>query len=298
MATTRTSPPTERVIAVLEFLAAHPGEAFGLSDLAREADLSKPTCLGIVSTLAEHGYLAFDDSHKTYQLGAGLIRIGARASSSTNAAAVAARVLAPIAAEYDTVCSASAVLDGEIALLAAVGRNAPRPGHRYPFAPPVGLMYVVWDGDASVDAWLERPATLPMQLDRGRLRALVGECRDRGYLVEAMSANGRKLHTLLAGVAAYQLPDEVRALVGEVAAGLGERIYLEVELATQSDLAVSLIAVPTYDSQTRQELVLAMDVAATLTRGQIAGRAHAMIEAARAVTDAVSGQYPQGKGQS
>ncbi|BBZ64585.1 hypothetical protein MINS_00140 [Mycolicibacterium insubricum] len=33
--TRRSSPPTERVVAVLEFLAAHPNDRFGLSELAR-----------------------------------------------------------------------------------------------------------------------------------------------------------------------------------------------------------------------------------------------------------------------
>ena len=53
----RTSPPTERVVAILDFLAQHPHDRFGLSELARRLDLSKPTCLGIVTTLTEAGYL-------------------------------------------------------------------------------------------------------------------------------------------------------------------------------------------------------------------------------------------------
>ena len=48
--TGRASPPTARVVAVLDFLAGHPQEQFGLSELARRLDLSKPTCLGIVTT--------------------------------------------------------------------------------------------------------------------------------------------------------------------------------------------------------------------------------------------------------
>ena len=47
----RSSPPTARVVAVLDFLARHPHDTFGLSELARRLDLSKPTCLGILTTL-------------------------------------------------------------------------------------------------------------------------------------------------------------------------------------------------------------------------------------------------------
>ena len=56
----RTSPPTERVVAVLDFLAQHPHDRFGLSELARQLGLSKPTCLGVVSTLTDSGYLVRD----------------------------------------------------------------------------------------------------------------------------------------------------------------------------------------------------------------------------------------------
>src|SRR5690625_7321263 len=61
----RASPPTARVLAVLEFLAAHPGEQFGLSELARRLQVSKPTCLGIVTTLTRTGYLVRDADAKT-----------------------------------------------------------------------------------------------------------------------------------------------------------------------------------------------------------------------------------------
>lgn len=80
--TGRASPPTARVVAVLDFLASHPQEQFGLSELARRLDLSKPTCLGIVTTLAEAGYLVRDAAEKTYRLGPRLITLGHTAQES------------------------------------------------------------------------------------------------------------------------------------------------------------------------------------------------------------------------
>src|SRR5690242_13893127 len=80
--TGRASPPTARVVAVLNFLASHPQEQFGLSELARRLDLSKPTCLGIVTTLAEAGYLVRDAAEKTYRLGPALITLGHTAQES------------------------------------------------------------------------------------------------------------------------------------------------------------------------------------------------------------------------
>ena len=56
----RASPPTGRVVAVLDFLARHPHDRFGVSELARRLGLSKPTCLGIVTTLTDSDYLVRD----------------------------------------------------------------------------------------------------------------------------------------------------------------------------------------------------------------------------------------------
>ena len=61
----RASPPTQRVVDVLDFLARHPHDRFGVSELARRVGQSKPTCLGIVVTLAESGYLVRDPADKT-----------------------------------------------------------------------------------------------------------------------------------------------------------------------------------------------------------------------------------------
>ncbi|PRC44849.1 ArsR family transcriptional regulator, partial [Mycobacterium sp. ITM-2017-0098] len=46
----RASPPTDRVVGILDFLAGRPDERFGVSELARRVGLSKPTCLGIVTS--------------------------------------------------------------------------------------------------------------------------------------------------------------------------------------------------------------------------------------------------------
>ena len=54
-------PPADgRVVAILDFMAEHPHDRFGLSELARHVGLAKPTCLGIVTTLTESGYLVRD----------------------------------------------------------------------------------------------------------------------------------------------------------------------------------------------------------------------------------------------
>ena len=295
---TRQSPPTERVVAVLDFLVAHQGRRFGLSGLARDLGLSKPTCLGIVTALTAGGYLVHDPVTKAYGLGPALIAAGRAAQHDFVAATVARRRLTDLSDHYDTVCTASAVVGEQIMVLESIGPAKAaaivKVGQTYPFAPPVGLMYVLWGGDRALEDWLTRPPTLPSRTDRAHLRRVVGECRQRGYLVESLTAAGMRLHSLMAGVAAYDLPAEVRDLVGEMVSSLGERVYLGADLDMRRKHPVSLIAAPTFDGEGRQELVLTLYVGATITGAEIARRGTALVAAADAVTAEVSGRPPIG----
>ena len=296
MTSARRSPPTERVVALLDHFVARDGGRYGLSDLARGTGLSKPTCLGIVTSLVESGYLVRDPQDKTYGLGPALIAAGTVARANFAAADVANRRLAELSERYDAVCTASAIVGQEVVVLAGTapaGRPAPtRVGQRYPFAPPVGLMYVLWDSDETFERWLATPPTLPVHLDHEHLRAVVAECRRRGYLVEGMTDTGRRLHTLMAGVAAYDLPPEVRDLMGELASTLGERVYLGAELRARGKHPVSLLSAPTFDADGRQELVLTLGVDAAITGTEIARRGAALVAVADAVTAEAGGRRP------
>jgi DNA-binding IclR family transcriptional regulator len=293
MTSSRRSPPTQRVVALLDHVVAHPERRFGLSELSRALDISKPTCLGIVTTLTATGWLACDPATRTYGVGPALLAAGRLARAAKPGAEVAERHLAALAGRYRATCTASAVVGDEIVVLTGVrpdGSADPAvTGNRYPFAPPVGLMYVLWDADPAVERWLARPPTLPVTLDRRRLRKIVTECRERGYLVEGLTELGVRLHTLMAGVAAYDLPDEVRGLVGEMVSTLGERVYVAAELTGRGRHPTHLLAAPTYDTDGRQDMVLTLYVGEAITAAEIARRGKALTAAAAAVTAELGG---------
>jgi len=291
MASSRSSPPTDRVLDVLDFLTMRPNERFGLSDLARRLDISKPTCLGIVNALARRGYLVRDPTDLTYGLGPALIAAGRAAQGGFAVGHVARRHLERLSKRYGTTCTASAVVGDQIMVLERTGpaHGSVRVGQLYPFAPPVGLMYVLWDHDEALSRWLSKRPTLPVKLDRAHLRRVVTECRRRGYLVESLTPSGLRLHSLMAGVAAYDLPPRVQELIGEMASNLGERVYLDADLAPRRKRPVNLIAAPTYDAEGRQELVLSLHVGESVTGAEVARRASALVSAADAVTAEVAG---------
>ncbi|MBX7431993.1 helix-turn-helix domain-containing protein [Mycobacterium sp. Y57] len=292
----RASPPTQRVIAVLDFLARHPHDRFGVSELARRTGQSKPTCLGIITTLAESGYLVRDAADKTYRLGPSLIALGHIAQESLRVNPAVREELRELAAVSGTTAALSAVVDDRITLLELVappGVSAPlRAGQSYPFAPPVGLMFVLWDEDALRD-WLARPPTIPSRIDAERLDRVVAECRAAGYLAERLTPGGRRLYALLAGMSST-LPDELRALLGEMISDIGERVYLRGESGGRGRHEISVISAPVYDHHQRQAMVLSLQIGAALTDAEIARHARQVIGTADRLTTQIGGRKAGG----
>lgn len=291
----RGSPPTDRVIAVLEFLAAHPGDRFGLSELARRLELSKPTCLGILTALTGAGYLVRDDGDtgrdKTYRLGPALIALGHRAQETLRVSPAARAELGALAAEFGTAAAVSAVIEDRITVLDLIGPPGVDVGvtigQSYPFAPPVGLMFVLWD-PAALRAWLAMAPTVPLRTDSARLDLVVAACRSAGYLVERQTPAGRRLYALMAGVSGT-LPDELQALLRELVADIGERVYLPGENPGSERHDISVISAPVYDQHRRQAMVLSLHIGHPLTDAEITARAGALVAAADRMTAQLSG---------
>ncbi|WP_043398120.1 IclR family transcriptional regulator [Mycolicibacterium llatzerense] len=290
----RASPPTARVVAVLDFLASHPQEQFGLSELARRLDLSKPTCLGIVTTLAEAGYLVRDAAEKTYRLGPRLITLGHTAQESMRISPAARAELRRLSETFNATAALSAVIDDRITLLELVAPpGSPEPvqvGQSYPFAPPVGLMFVLWD-ERAVRDWLGKEPTIPLRTDSARLERVIAECRESGYLVERLTPGGRRLYAMMAGMSS-NLPDELRVLLGELVSDIGERVYLPSESGGRSKHDISVIAAPVFDHHQRQVMVLSLQIGRALTDAEISKRARGLVAAAATLTTQLGGSQP------
>ncbi len=292
----RSSPPTERVVAVLDFLARHPHDRFGVSELSRRLGLSKPTCLGIVTTLTDSDYLVRDGRDKTYRLGPALIALGHTAQESLRVDPAARAQLRRLSAIAGTTAALSAVIDDRITVLELVGPPGAdvgvRVGQSYPFAPPVGLMFVLWD-DVALRDWLAKEPTIPLRTDGDRLDRVIEECRGVGYLVERLTPGGRRLYALMAGVSS-RLPDELQALLGELIDDIGERVYLRDESRTGSRQRhdISVISAPVFDHHQHQAMVVSLQIGRSLTDAEIAKRARALTATADVLTSRLGGTKP------
>ena len=133
-----------------------------------------------------------------------------------------------LSAAYGTTAALSGVVDDRITLLELVAPASSdvgvRVGQSYPFAPPVGLMFVLWD-DAALRDWLAKEPTIPLRTDSARLDRVITECRTSGYLVERLTPGGRRLYALMAGMSS-RLPDELRALLGEMLSDISLQVTI------------------------------------------------------------------------
>jgi DNA-binding IclR family transcriptional regulator len=292
----RASPPTERVVAVLEFLGRHPHDRFGVSELSRRLNLSKPTCLGILTTLTASDYLVRDSRDKSYRLGPALISLGHTAQEALRVDPAARAELRTLSAISNTTAALSAVIDDRITVLELVGPQGAdvgvRVGQSYPFAPPVGLMFVLWD-DVALRGWLAKEPTIPLRTDGERLDRVIDECRRTGYLVERLTPGGRRLYALMAGVSS-RLPDELRALLGELIADIGERVYLRSEIPAGSRQRhdISVISAPVFDHHLHQAMVVSLQIGRALTDADIAKSARALTATADVLTSRLGGTKP------
>ncbi len=293
----RASPPTERVVAILDYLAGRPEERLGVSELARRLGLSKPTCLGIATSLTEAGYLVRDAADKTYRLGPSLITLGHRAQESLRVSPAAREELRRLSERFGVSAGLSAVIDDRITLLDLVAPAGATPGvdvgQSYPFAPPVGLMFVLWD-DEAVRNWLAMEPTVPLHTSRtdpDRLHRVIERCRADGYLVERLTPGGRRLYSLLAGMSTT-MPDELRALLGELVSDIGERVYLREEKPGRRRHDISVISAPVFDHYGRQVMVASMRIGKALTDNEIREHAKALIGTAEAVSAQLGGAAP------
>ena len=123
---------------------------------------------------------------------------------------------------------------------------------------------------------------------------MIAACRADGYLVERQTPGGRRLYSLMAGMSS-NLPDELRALLGELVSDIGERVYLrgENDTAGRRRHDISVISAPVFDHYQRQVMVASMHIGKSLNDNEITERARALVATADAVTTQLSGVKPR-----
>ncbi|MFE7720965.1 IclR family transcriptional regulator [Nocardia rhizosphaerihabitans] len=239
------SPPTQRVVKVLELLSRHPTDRLSLARIVREAGLSRATAHAVLTQLTADGWTVRDDDG-CYGIGLRLLTVARRAEAAFPLRRTAAPHLRALFERTgDPVFLAER--DGDSIVVTEVVGNPSagwiRTGRRLPLAPPVCREFVAWAPEPARQAWL---ATAD-PVHRDRLALVLAEIRARGYSVERLVDDSTPMLEVLAGLRDSPITAALRAQLGSVITELITIDYLPDELGPEN--AVVTLAAPVRDAR-------------------------------------------------
>jgi DNA-binding IclR family transcriptional regulator len=193
----RLSPPTDRVLDVLEAVAGTPARGWSVGELARHTGLTKSTCLGIVNALLGRSYLIRLDT--TVALGPGFARLRGAVDSDTALELVARPHLAALAEEHGARVALSVGRSEGVTVIAAEGSGlsglVPDAGGVQPWV-ATGMSYVAYVAWSPDEVVVSRLDNIRHQHDEAWLeqaRKLVARCRADGHCVMQVSSTMLRL---------------------------------------------------------------------------------------------------------
>lgn len=190
----RRSPQTERLVEMLEYLAADPHRDHQLTELARLVDLDPATCYPMLTELTRVGWLVKDRIRKTYRLGPRLVAVGAAAQASLPIATHAHPAMVTLSTSTG-IPSCLFIPSSDHLVIADLvypdgsdtGRLPLQAGDHIEFGPPLGAVLAAWANQYTVDSWLRRVAT-PGPDDPIRVWQTLRMIRARRFSVELSPA--------------------------------------------------------------------------------------------------------------
>ncbi|WP_240523992.1 IclR family transcriptional regulator [Gordonia polyisoprenivorans] len=245
-ATRPPSPPTARVVEIVEILGTADGP-LSLADIVRRTGHSRATAHAILGELTARGWaMRLPDGN--YSTGGRLVGLAVAISRADHLTRRAGPLLDALAEQLGLHCFLARRVGDEITI--AVG-SAP-PGHgpgsaawltsdaRMPLRPPVCREFLAWAPPAERASWI---ATAPASL-RTRLTLVLDAVRERGASIERMTDD----HVaLMATLDSLKVPAGVRVRVDELLEQISTIDYLPDELGDDTIAAVT-IGAPVFDA--------------------------------------------------
>lgn len=241
------SPPTRRVVAVMELLAGRPDARITLADICRDLGISRSTGHAILHTLCACGWVIRDPLTGKYSLGPAMARIWRQAAPLHR---ILREPLQQFAVSIDMPVCMSEVRDGSIVVVdaAAVGPAQPPvpAGVRLPFIAPFGREFVAWAPHADRTAWVEAAGPVN-DVFRARIGKVLKEIKSRGYGIERLSDPLLRVYTALQALDDGVLRDPISARLAAALADLTIVDFLPGEFAEADSCALATISAPVFD---------------------------------------------------
>jgi DNA-binding IclR family transcriptional regulator len=257
------SPPTDRVVAVLEYLAAHPRGARA-SEAARALRLNGSTCAVLLGSL-ERAQWVERAGDKTYRLGPGLLSVVDALRLRFPLLGAGDTLLRQLAAELASPCVLTRIHADHLLAVASAGDGelaTAGSDRRFPIDPPYGSGAMAWRPAAEIERWLDLPARPLTRSARARYRRLLASIRERGYAVwrldEAGGALPVRVREMFDALRGDPHSEALRRQLVRLFASFGRHGYLPSELAQDRSVPVSYMIAPVFgpDGQPHYEVVV------------------------------------------
>ncbi|WP_179472748.1 helix-turn-helix domain-containing protein [Mycolicibacterium vinylchloridicum] len=238
------SPPTGRVIAVMEMLGADPGRQFSLAEISRRLDISRATGHAILATLVAHEWVTRDPRSARYAWGPAI-------ASLAKPADLFRGELEELAAATGTQVYLARREANSLVIIDVTGESltAPRIGRgtKTPFVAPFGRDYVAWSNPEAQQAWLEAIGQ-PSDALRTRISAVLAETRDRGFVVERLTREYLRVYSALQALSGDGEVDAITAQLARAFADLSVIDVLPSELGEGATHSIATVSAPITDS--------------------------------------------------
>lgn len=297
----RPSPQTDRVVDLVEMLAAEPGGGLTLAEISRRLGVHKASCHSMLASLLRSGWLLRDPTSKEYILGPALLRLGSAAASRYPALDVARPAMSELAAR----CGGHVIaflVDSDHVTVAHQVRNLRVPstpmtiGMELPTRPPYGAALVAFSAVAERERWL---ADLPPESRQRYARAL-DATRRRGYAVGLHVLPDIRLQELATLIRAAETNGREGGRLGDLADALTQELVHSEEwflssIASRREYDVSHLDAPVFDSTGKVVLMLSLvPVPPQQTGAGIAALGESLVAVTRRLSDALGGSANAG----
>ncbi|MEE3849539.1 helix-turn-helix domain-containing protein [Gordonia sp. LSe1-13] len=244
------SPPTSRVIRIIELLASPEQPPLPLADIVRRTGLSRATAHAIVGELVDHGWVLRDGKTGAYTVGPAFAALARATGSADNVARWASTCARELSERFDMPAFVAqrigsdliTVTDHVVPARVRDRDDSPwfRHGRQVRLRPPICREFIAYESVESQAAWIaQAPDTI-----RARLRTVLDAVSERGYSIERMTDDHVAMIEALGTL--DSVSDRLRARVGDLLTELSAIDYLPAEL--EGHVAAVTIGAPIFDS--------------------------------------------------
>jgi DNA-binding IclR family transcriptional regulator len=245
-----------RAADALLYLAAHPADAYTVSEIAQAVDLPRATCDTILLALAERGFVRRDRGR--YTLGGACAVVGHAAEMANPALRIAATAAEQLARSLGAFVAVS-TRDRTVTRVVQVFDHGPplglraRVGETIALVAPFGATFVAWDDNEAVQRWLTGEDPAPSTAAQAEYQRALSRIRRAGFSV--MIASDRS-SPLVDALARPTTGDTAQRNSGRAVRPVHPLGKLTVDIAPSKRVRVAQVSAPVFGPRGRVDAVI------------------------------------------